>query len=116
VYYFSVHWSLIRSDDTPANTDKSRLMHCLESDLHVSEKPAADKNIYIIDGNVMFHSQVALPSTFGELADSLFSHLLNVPRVEHDKFVLSELNQKHQEKQERDVCYTLNQRLSNQGP
>jgi hypothetical protein len=57
----------------PRRTNFKRLMHCLESESHVSEKPAADKNIYIIDGNAMFQSQVALPTTFGELANSLFA-------------------------------------------
>jgi hypothetical protein len=76
-----VPWSLATSDDTQAKTDKSRLMHCLDLELHFSEKPAADKNIYIIDGNIMFQSQVALPSTFEELADSRFAKLPNMPRV-----------------------------------
>jgi hypothetical protein len=40
-----VPWSLATSDGTPAKTEKSRLMHCLELELQVSETPAADKNI-----------------------------------------------------------------------
>jgi hypothetical protein len=62
-----VPWSLAMNDSTPAKADKLRLKRCLERGSHVSEKPDADKNIYIIDGNAMFLSQVA----FGELC--LFS-------------------------------------------
>jgi hypothetical protein len=58
-------------------------MDCLESEAHLSEKPAADKNSDIIDGNAIFQSQVALPSTFSELTDSLFAQLPNVPRVDY---------------------------------
>jgi hypothetical protein len=56
-------------------------LYCLASESHVSEKPCAEKNISIIDGNAMF--QVALPSTFGELTDSLFAQLPNVSRVDY---------------------------------
>jgi hypothetical protein len=66
-------------DGTPAETDKSKLMHCLKSESHLSEKPAAD----IIDGIAMFQSQVVLTSTSGEVADSLFAQLPNVSRVDY---------------------------------
>ena len=69
---------LATSDGTPAKTDKSKLMHCLELVLHISEKATAEKNFYILDDNAMFQSRVALPTTFGQFADSPFALLTNV--------------------------------------
>ena len=57
-------------------------MHCLELVSYISEKGAADKNFYILDGNAMFQSQVTLFTTFGQFADSLFALLPNMHRVE----------------------------------
>ena len=57
-------------------------MHCLELVLHISEKAAADKSFYILDGNAIFQSQVTLPTAFGQFADSLFALLPNVHRVD----------------------------------
>eukprot|EP00745_Piridium_sociabile_P026705 TRINITY_DN42673_c0_g1_i18.p1 TRINITY_DN42673_c0_g1~~TRINITY_DN42673_c0_g1_i18.p1 ORF type:complete len:760 (+),score=189.88 TRINITY_DN42673_c0_g1_i18:236-2515(+) len=77
-----VPWSLAMSDGTPAKTDKAKLLHLLETESHRAEKPASDTNTYVIDGNAMFQQQVALPTTFGELAEQIFDKLPKVSRVD----------------------------------
>jgi hypothetical protein len=108
-----VPWSLATSDDTSAKTDKSGVMHCLESESHVSEKPAADTNIYIIDGNAISNSLVAFPSTFAELFDSLFVQL---PKKNAPCGTSQIRTSRTQSKQSRKTGGGRLQRLRNQGP
>lgn len=70
------------SNGTPVKTDKSQLMHALENDNHHVMKPNQRHITYIIDGCALFQAQVALPNTFGELAESIFDQLPNVDRVD----------------------------------
>ena len=77
-----VPWALATSDGTPVKTDKAKLMHHLEGELHIAQRPKNDSVNYIADGNAILQSQVALPSTFGEFASNIFDQLPNVPRVD----------------------------------
>ena len=74
-----VPWPLATSDGTPMKTDKSQMMHALENDSHHVVKPNQRHITYIIDGRALFQALVALPTTFGELAESILDQL---PKVE----------------------------------
>ena len=50
--------------------------------MRISEKAAADKSVYNLDGNAIFQSQVTLPNTFGQFSDNLFALLPNVHHVD----------------------------------
>ena len=77
-----VPWALGTADGAPARTDKSKLMHSLEANSQCVEKPAVATNSCIIDGNALLQAQVHLPDTFGQLAESVFRQLPDVPRVD----------------------------------
>ena len=74
-----VPWPLATSDGTPIKTDKSQVMHALENDSHHVVKPNQRHITYIIDSCALFQAQVALLTTFGELAESILDQL---PKVE----------------------------------
>ena len=57
-------------------------MHSLEANSQCVEKPAVATNSCIIEGNALLQAQVHLPDTFGELAESAFRQLSDVPRVD----------------------------------
>ena len=75
-----VPWSLASADGLPIKTDKAKLLHELEGD-HQTILQQQYSSSYVIDGNALYQAQVALPGTFGELADSLFQQLPRVSRV-----------------------------------
>lgn len=70
-----VPWALATADGTPVKTDKAKLMHSLEGEEHTTKRPTQGTTSYIMDGNALLQAQVALPGTFGELAESLFKQL-----------------------------------------
>lgn len=54
----------------------------LEGKSHTVQRPAQGISCYVIDGNAILQAQVALPNTFGELVESVFDQLPEVPRVD----------------------------------
>ena len=80
-----VPWSLATSDSTPMKTDKSRVMHALKNDSHHVVKPNQRHITCIINGCALFRAQVALPTTFGELAESILDQL---PKAELVDFII----------------------------
>ena len=65
----------------PTRTDKSKLLHYLES--HI--EPATDRPsdaVHIIDGNTILQCLTAIPDTFEELAESVFNQLPKAKRVD----------------------------------
>ena len=79
-----IPWALATADTALIKTDKSKLMHSLEENLHLVQRPTVAFDCYIIDGNAVQQAMIALPSTFGELAECVFDQL---PRAQHVDFV-----------------------------
>ena len=76
-----VPWSLATADGMPTKTDKSKLLHFLES--HI--EPTIDRPsnaVHVIDGNAILQSLTAIPGTFEELAESVFNQLPKSERVD----------------------------------
>ena len=76
-----VPWSLATADGMPTTTDKSKLLHNLESGI----KPVTDRPsdaVHIIDGNAMLQSFKPIPDTFDELAEHVFNRLPKTKRVD----------------------------------
>ena len=77
-----VPWPLATADGCPVKTNKATLLHALEGDVPSAEKPDRSSNTYVIDGNALYQSQVSLPTTLGEFAESVFDQLPKEPRVD----------------------------------
>ncbi|KAK3735621.1 hypothetical protein QZH41_007397 [Actinostola sp. cb2023] len=69
-----VPWALATSDGMPVKTEKAKLLHFLDGKNQV-QRPTTGEIFYVIDGNALLHAMVAIPSTFGDLADSVFEQL-----------------------------------------
>ncbi|KAK3728506.1 hypothetical protein QZH41_002367 [Actinostola sp. cb2023] len=78
-----VPWALAiaKSDGMPVKTEKAKLLHILEGKNQV-QRPTTGDIFYVIDGNALLQAMVAIPSTFGDLADSVFEQLPKVHRVD----------------------------------
>jgi len=70
-----IPWSLAAADGGLVKTDKSKLMHHLETLAPVPDTPPIEVCIYIMDGNAHFQALVHLPDTFEELAVQVFHSL-----------------------------------------
>ena len=68
-----VPFSLASSDGSPLKTNKSTLLHKLESkDFYEHQVLTILPNtVCIIDGNALFHSITEVPSTYDELAKKI---------------------------------------------
>jgi hypothetical protein len=78
-----VPWALATPDGLPAKTDKAKLMHRLEDETAVVDHPKLEElGAYIVDGNALLQSLIALPQTFGELSEKVFSVLPKVKRLD----------------------------------
>ena len=77
-----VPWALATADGTPVKTDKSKLMHSLETVADLAERPATSSVIYIFDGNALLQALTGLPGTFEELAQKVFDALPKCERVD----------------------------------
>ena len=53
-------------------------MHAIDNDTHDVTIPNQQGTTCIIDGCALFQAQMSLPTTFGELAESLFNQLTKV--------------------------------------
>ena len=69
-----VPWSLAASDGLPLKTNKATLLHKLEKVEFVELEDASKvpNSVYIVDGNVLLHSLLDIPATFGDLAKKVF--------------------------------------------
>ena len=63
---------------------QSQVMRALENDSYHVVKPNQRHITYIINGCALFRAQVALPTTFGELTESILDQL---PKVELTDFI-----------------------------
>lgn len=79
-----VSWTLATADGSPMKTDKAKLLHSLEADITLSEKPNDRDVIYIYDGNALLQAITGLPDTFEELAEKILD---GFPKVERLDFV-----------------------------
>lgn len=77
-----IPWALATADGLPVKTDKSKLLHLLESDVEAPLTPKLEDSVYIIDGNAVLHSLVDIPPTFVQLAKKVFDILPKVPRID----------------------------------
>ena len=80
-------------DGLPTKTDKSVLMHKLESPAALADATSNTNTLkeVIIDGNALLHSLINIPETFGQLTETIF-HLL--PQAECIHFVTDSYNVK----------------------
>lgn len=77
-----VPWSLATADGFPVKTDKSKLMNSIVPQTSLEQRPNLPRSTYIMDGNALYQSQVSIPKTFADLAESLFDQLPKSPRVD----------------------------------
>ena len=72
-----VPWSLAASDGLPLKTNKATLLHKLEKVEFVELEYASKvpNSVYIVDGNVLLHSLLDIPATFGDLAKKVFMYV-----------------------------------------
>ena len=71
-----VPWSLATADGMPTKTDKSTLLHNLESGIEqVTDRPS--DAVHVVDGNAMLQSSKPIPDSFEELAEHVFNKLQN---------------------------------------
>ena len=76
-----VPWSLATADGMPTKTDKSILLHNLESGIElVTDRPS--DAVHVVDGNAMLQSLKSIPDTFEELAEHVFNKLPKSKRVD----------------------------------
>ena len=75
-----VPWPLATADGMPAKTDKSTLLHNLESSIEpITYRPS--DGVHIIDGIAMIQGFRSIPDTFEELAEHVFNKLPKSKRV-----------------------------------
>lgn len=87
-----IPWTLATSDGSMVKTNKAVLLHKLEchgSNVNASEN--GNISTHIIDGNVMLHSLISIPETFGQLAKTVF---LCLPKVQVVHFVTDSYKEK----------------------
>ena len=72
-----IPWALATPDGLPTKTDKSVLMHKVESPAALADATSNTNTLkeVIIDGNALLHSLKNIPETFGQLTEKIF-HLL----------------------------------------
>ena len=76
-----VPWSLATADGMPTKTDKSTLLHNLESGIEqVTDRPS--DAVHVVDGNAMLQSLKPIPDSFEELAEHVFNNLPKSKRVD----------------------------------
>ena len=88
-----IPWALATPDGLLTKTDKSVLMHKLESPAALADATSNTNTLkeVIIDGNALLHSLKNIPETFGQLTEKIF-HLL--PQAECIHFVTDSYNVK----------------------
>ena len=74
-------WPLATADGMPAKTDKSTLLHSLESGIEPTLDRSSDA-VHIIDGNAMLQRFKPIPDTFQELAEHVYDTLPKSHRVD----------------------------------
>ena len=76
-----VPWSLATADGMPTKTDKSTLLHNLESGIEqVTDRPS--DAVHVVDGNAMLQSLKPIPDSFEELAEHVFNKLPKSKRMD----------------------------------
>ena len=79
----SVPWALATLDGLPIKTDETKLMYQIEDDAALVHHPCIDDlDAYVVDGNALLLALTALPPTFEELSDKMFSVMPKVKRVD----------------------------------
>ena len=77
-----VPWTLATADGSPVKSDKAKLLHNLEGTTEASEKPVKEDTVYICDGNALLQAMTAIPDTFEEVAERVFTLLPKTQRVD----------------------------------
>ena len=76
-----VPWSLATADGMLTKTDKSTLLHNLESGIElVTDRPS--DAVHVLDGNSMLQSLKPIPDSCEELAEHIFNKLPKSKRVD----------------------------------
>ena len=70
-----VPWSLATADGMPVKTDKSKLLHFLESHIEPTVTSSKEGMVHVFDGNALLYSLVAIPDTFEQVAEMIFNIL-----------------------------------------
>ena len=77
-----VPWALATADGMPVKTDKSKLLHYIESPIEVTPERPKDDVVYVFDGNALLQSLTNIPDTFEGVAETVFNQLQKVNRVD----------------------------------
>ena len=77
-----VSWTLATADGSPVKSDKAKLLHNLEGTIEASEKPVQEDTVYIYDGHALLQAMTAIPDTFEEVAERVFTLLPKTQRVD----------------------------------
>ena len=101
-----IPWALATATGSPTKTDKAKLMHTLEGHANLSQRPTNESMSYIIDGNALLQTQVSIPETFGELAESLFAQLPKVRRIDFVTDTYRDMSIKEAEREHRGASST----------
>ena len=69
-----IPWSLAASDGLALKTNKATLLHKLEKVefVELEDVSKLPNSVCIVDGNVLLHSLLDIPATFGDLAKKCF--------------------------------------------
>ena len=70
-----VPWTLAAADGCPVKSDKPKLLQNLEALVDPSNKPPAEKSIYVHDVNVIFQALTAVPEKCEGLAGKILLKL-----------------------------------------
>ena len=77
-----VPYALATADGMPAKTDKSKLLHHLESCIEPVTAPASEAVAQVIDGNATLYVLSPVPDNFQGVAETVFDRLPKSARVD----------------------------------
>ena len=78
-----VPWRLATADRCPVKTDKAKFLHNLEAPIDPSQKPPLEDSVYVCDGNACLQALTAIPETFEDVAERVFTLLPKTKRVDY---------------------------------
>ena len=71
-------WTLATVDGMPVKTDKSKLLHYIESSIELTTERPKDDVVYVFDGNATLQSLINILDTFEGVADAILNQLPKV--------------------------------------
>ena len=77
-----VPWTLANADGSPVKSEKAKLLRNLEATAEAYEEPVQEETVYIYDGNALLQAVTAIPDTFEEVFERVFTLLPKTQRVD----------------------------------